>query len=72
MTAASKRVAFSICYEDFHRWPNWRLLIERSNVLVGRSNGCVNSDLAIDAIQRHSVESIAQLTGVPLLRAANR
>jgi hypothetical protein len=29
LTVASKRVAFSICYEDFQWWPNWRLLIER-------------------------------------------
>ena len=41
-------------------------------MLVGMSNGWVNSDLAIDATQRQSVESIARLTGVPLLRAANR
>jgi apolipoprotein N-acyltransferase len=72
LIVASKRVAFSICYEDFQWWPNWRLLIERSNVLVGMSNGWVNSDLAIDATQRQSVESIARLTGVPLLRVANR
>jgi apolipoprotein N-acyltransferase len=72
LSIARQRVAFSICYEDFLWWPHWRLLIERADVLVGMSNGWFNSDLAVTAIQHQSVESIALLIGVPLLRAVNR
>jgi apolipoprotein N-acyltransferase len=63
LTVASRRVAFSICYEDFQWWPNWRLLIERSNVPVGMSNGWVNSDLAIDATQTQVVDQFTAEDG---------
>jgi apolipoprotein N-acyltransferase len=72
LSIARKRVAISICYEDFLWWPHWRLLIARPDVLVDMSNGWFNGDLAIAAIQRQSMESIARLANVPLLRAVNR
>ncbi|CAB3778736.1 hypothetical protein LMG28614_00709 [Paraburkholderia ultramafica] len=69
---AGRRAAFSICYEDFLWWPHWRLLIDRPDVLVSMSNGWFNADLAIAQIQQQSIRSIAQLAGIPLLRAVNR
>jgi hypothetical protein len=69
---AGRRTAFSICYEDFLWWPHWRLLVDRPNVLVGMSNGWFSAELALANIQRQSVESIAKLAGVPLLRSVNQ
>ncbi|MFC0694199.1 conjugal transfer protein TraB [Paraburkholderia humisilvae] len=67
-----RRVAVSICFEDYLVWPHWRLLIDRPDVLVGLSNGWFNSDLAVSRIQSQSVRSIARLAGVPLVRAVNQ
>ncbi|WP_258187828.1 conjugal transfer protein TraB [Trinickia symbiotica] len=67
-----KRVAFSICYEDYLLWPHWRLFVDRPDVLVSMANDWFAHDLALAQIQRQSVESIARLSGVPLLRAVNR
>jgi hypothetical protein len=72
LVIASQRVAFSICYEDFLWWPHWRLLTDRPDVLVGMSNGWFSAELDLAHIQQQSVQSIAQLPGVPLLRAVNR
>ncbi|WP_153041195.1 hypothetical protein [Paraburkholderia monticola] len=72
LAVAGRRAAFSICYEDFLWWPHWRLLVDRPGVLVGISNGWFTGDLALARIQEQSVQSIAQLAGVPLLRAVNR
>jgi hypothetical protein len=36
------------------------------------SNGWFSADLALANIQRQSVESIAKLAGVPLLRSVNQ
>jgi apolipoprotein N-acyltransferase len=72
LTIDGRRAAFSICYEDFLWWPHWRLLFDRPDVLVGMSNGWFNSDLAVARIQRQSVQSVARLAGVPLLRAVNQ
>ncbi|WP_233857672.1 hypothetical protein [Paraburkholderia sp. HD33-4] len=69
---AGRRVAFSICYEDFLWWPHWRLLIDRPDLLVSMSNSWFSAGLSIAHIQRQSVYSIAQLTGVSLLRAVDR
>ncbi|WP_233852920.1 conjugal transfer protein TraB [Paraburkholderia sp. HD33-4] len=69
---AGRRAAFSICYEDFLWWPHWRLLIDRPDLLVSMSNSWFNADLSLAHIQQQSVYSIAQLTGLPLLRAVNR
>jgi hypothetical protein len=69
---AGRRVAFSICYEDFLWWPHWRLLTDRPDVLVDMSNGWFSAELDLAHIQQQSVQSIAQLAGVPLLRAVNR
>ena len=72
LVIAGRRAAFSICYEDFLWWPHWRLPIDRPDVLVSMSNGWFSADLALAHIQLQSVQSIAQLAGVPLLRAVNR
>jgi hypothetical protein len=69
---AGRHAAFSVCYEDFLLWPHWRLLVDRPDVLVGMSNGWVNADLALAQIQQQSIQSIAELAGIPLLRATNR
>lgn len=68
----STHVAFSICYEDFLLWPHWRLFVDRPDVLVSMANDWFAYDLALAQIQRQSVQSIARLVGVPLLRAVNR
>jgi apolipoprotein N-acyltransferase len=72
LDVAGRRAAFSICYEDFLWWPHWRLLIDRPDVMVSMSNGWFSADLALAQIQQQSVQSIAQLAGVPLLRVVNR
>jgi apolipoprotein N-acyltransferase len=72
LAIAGRRAAFSICYEDFLWWPHWRLLTDRPDVLVGMSNGWFSAGLDLAHIQQQSVQSTAQLAGVPLLRAANR
>ncbi|WP_051090040.1 carbon-nitrogen hydrolase family protein [Trinickia symbiotica] len=66
-----KRVAFSICYEDYLLWPHWRLFVDRPDVLVSMANDWFARDLALAQIQRQSVQSIARLAGAPLLRAVN-
>jgi apolipoprotein N-acyltransferase len=67
-----RRAAVSICFEDYLIWPHWRLLIDHPDVLIGMSNGWFNSDLAVSQIQSQSVQSIARLAGVPLVRAVNQ
>jgi apolipoprotein N-acyltransferase len=72
LVVAGRRIAFSICYEDFLWWPQWRLLIDRPDVMVSMSNGWFYADLALAHIQQQNMQSIAQVVGVPLLRAVNR
>lgn len=69
---AGKLVAFSICYEDYLLWPHWRLYIRRPDILVSVANDWFARDFALGQIQRQSIESVARLSGVPLLRAVNR
>ena len=52
LVVAGRRAAFSICYEDFLWWPNWRLLIDRPDVMVSMSNGWFSADLALAQIQQ--------------------
>lgn len=65
-------VAFSICYEDYLLWPHWRLYVHPPDILVSLANTWFARDLALTQIQRQSIESVARLSGVPLLRAVNR
>ncbi len=71
-SVGEKLVGFSICYEDYLLWPHWRLYVHRPDVLVSMANNWFARDLALPQIQRQSIESVARLSGVPLLRAANR
>ena len=66
-----KRVGFSICCEDYLLWPHWRLYVRRPDVLISIVNDWFAPDLALAQIQRQSIESVARLSGVPLLRAVN-
>lgn len=71
LTIDGRRVAFSICYEDFLLWPHWRLFLVRPDVLLGLANNWFDDGLAVGQIQRQSIASIARIAGVPLLRAVN-
>lgn len=70
-TIDGRRVAFSICFEDFLWWPHWRLAIDRPDVLLDLSNTWFAHDLAIAHIQRQSIDAVARVAGVPVLHAAN-
>ncbi|MFP3562944.1 conjugal transfer protein TraB [Paraburkholderia sp. SIMBA_030] len=67
-----QRVTLSLCYEDLLWWPHWRMLLKRPDVVVSMSNGWFDADLALARIQQQSIESMARMAGVPLLRATNR
>ncbi|TAM48971.1 MAG: conjugal transfer protein TraB [Paraburkholderia sp.] len=69
---AGKLVGFSICYEDYLLWPHWRLYLHRPDLLVSMANDWFASDLALSHIQLQSIESVARLSAVPLLRTVNR
>jgi apolipoprotein N-acyltransferase len=69
---AGRLVEFSICYEDYLLWPHRRLYIRRPNVLLSVANDRFAHDFALGQIQRQSIESVARLSGVALLRAVNR
>lgn len=67
------RVAVSICYEDLLMWP---VLVSfarppQPQVLVSVANSWFYEGLDSLWIQRRSVELLARLFGVPLLRAVN-
>lgn len=66
-----RRVAFSLCYEDFLIWPHLRLLIDPPDVLLDLANLWFADDLAIARIQQQSIGAFARLAGVPVLRAEN-
>jgi hypothetical protein len=66
-----RRVAFSLCYEDFLIWPHLRLLIDPPDVLLDLANLWFADDLAIAQIQQQSIGAFARLAGVPVLRAVN-
>ena len=66
------KAAPSICYEDFLWWPHWRAIAQGAGVFVAMSNVWFADDLAVSRIQQQSLESIAKIAGVSVLRAANR
>ncbi|RQU97831.1 conjugal transfer protein TraB [Burkholderia cenocepacia] len=66
------KAAPSICYEDFLWWPHWRAIVQGAGVFVAMSNVWFADDLAVSQIQQQSLESIAKIAGVSVLRAANR
>lgn len=72
VSVGGKLVGFSICYEDYLLWPHWRLYVHRPDVLVSMANDWFAHHLPLSQIQRQSIESVARLSGVPLLRAMNR
>lgn len=66
-----KKTAFSLCYEDFLIWAQFGWMIDRPEVLVSMVNNWSVSGLAAQWHQTLSIESLARLGGVPLVRASN-
>jgi len=63
--------AFSICYEDTLIWPHWGLLSGRARVMVSVANAWPTSGTRGDRVQTLSAHLLANLAGVPLVRARN-
>lgn len=67
-----KRVAFSICYEDFLLWPHRGLLTGHADLFVSSTNQWPSRGTSAEVIQDVSRAALARMAGVPLLTAKNR
>jgi len=66
-----RRVAFSMCYEDFLLWPHRGLLAGWADMLVSVSNQWPSSGTSAETAQDVSRLALARLAGVALLTAKN-
>jgi apolipoprotein N-acyltransferase len=66
-----RRVAFSLCYEDFLLWTHRGLLAGRADLLVSATNQWPSSGTSAETGQDLSRAALARLAGVPLLTAKN-
>lgn len=66
-----RRVAFSMCYEDFLLWPHRGLLAGRAELLVSVTNQWPSAGTSAEGAQDVSRRALARLAGVPLLTAKN-
>lgn len=66
-----RKVAVSICYEDYILWPHWCLLSGQAEVMVAAANLWSVSGLGATRIQATSRRALARLAGVPLIEAVN-
>jgi len=69
---AGHEIAFSFCYEDLLIWPMMASMWNRPSVIISVANNWFGKGLSEPDIQRQSIESMARLFGVSLLRAVNR
>lgn len=67
-----RRVAFSMCYEDFLLWPHRGLLTGQADMLVSVSNQWPSRGTSAEIAQDMSRRALARLAGVALLTAKNR
>jgi apolipoprotein N-acyltransferase len=67
-----RQVAFSFCYEDLLVWPMMTSMWHRPSVIISVANNWFGEGLSEPDIQKQSIESMARLFGVPLVRAVNR
>lgn len=67
-----RRVAFSMCYEDFLLWPHQGLLGGKAALMVSATNQWPSSGTSAEISQDRSRVALARLAGVPLLTAKNR
>jgi apolipoprotein N-acyltransferase len=72
MQLRGHQVAFSFCYEDLLVWPMMASMWHRPSVIISVANNWFGEGLSEPDIQRQSIESMARLFGVPLVRAVNR
>ncbi|MFI4941205.1 MAG: conjugal transfer protein TraB [Burkholderiales bacterium] len=72
MQLLDRQVAFSFCYEDLLVWPMMASMWHRPSVIISVANNWFGDGLSEPDIQRQSIESMARLFGVPLVRAVNR
>jgi len=67
-----RRVAFSMCYEDFLLWPHRGLLGGNAALMISATNQWPSSGTSAETAQDRSRVALARLAGVPLLTAKNR
>ncbi|GAB1719372.1 MAG: hypothetical protein NTAFB09_11030 [Nitrosospira sp.] len=67
-----KKVAFSLCYEDFLLWPHRGLLAGRADLLISATNQWPSSGTSAEIAQDISRAALARMAGVALLTAKNR
>lgn len=67
-----RRVAVSLCYEDFLLWPHRGLLAGKAELLISATNQWPSSGTSAEIAQDVSRMALARLAGVPLLTAKNR
>lgn len=72
VTLQGRRVAFSMCYEDFLLWPHRGLLAGQAEFLVSATNQWPSSGTSAETAQDISRAALARLAGVALLTAKNR
>lgn len=66
-----RRVAFSMCYEDFLLWTHRGLLAGRADLLVSATNQWPSAGTSAEIGQDLSRAALARLAGVALLTAKN-
>lgn len=66
-----KKVAFSLCYEDFLLWPHRGLLAGRADLLVSAANQWPSSGTSAEISQDISRAALARMAGVAILTAKN-
>jgi hypothetical protein len=66
-----KKVAFSLCYEDFLLWPHRGLLAGRADLLVSATNQWPSSGTSAEIAQDISRAALARMSGVAILTAKN-
>jgi hypothetical protein len=66
-----KKVAFSLCYEDFLLWPHRGLLAGNADVLVSATNQWPSSGTSAEIAQDISRVALARMAGIPILTAKN-
>lgn len=69
---AGKKIAVSICFEDFILWPHRGLLRGSADLLVSSANDWSVAGRDAVVIQKTGAEALARMAGVPLVRAVNR
>lgn len=71
VTLNGKKVAFSLCYEDFLLWPHRGLLAGGADLMVSATNQWPSSGTSAETSQDISRAALARLAGVALLTAKN-